>query len=106
MARLLDKELRCPFCKTHLSVYQRSCTGCAADLSLLSDLNLLPYAFFNEGLELYTRGDFSGALVQFAAAVAWDPTFAEAHRMLSRTAASLSTEELASRHARLAEEPR
>jgi hypothetical protein len=103
MPALVDKEIRCPFCRTSLSIYQRTCPECAGDLSLLSDLNLLPYALFNQGLELFANGDFGGALVKFAAAVEWAPTFAEAHSMLARAAESVSLPELAATHRRLAE---
>lgn len=98
MATLIDKEIRCPFCRARVNICQRSCPGCSADLSLLSDLNLLPYALFNEGLALFASGEHSGALVKFAAAVEWAPEFREAHQMLARVAESLSTEDLAARH--------
>ena len=103
MPTLIDTEIRCPLCKVRVSVYQRSCPGCGADVSLLADLHLLPYALFNAGLELYTQGDFPAALVKFAAAVESKPDLHDAHRMLARTAESLSTRELAERHRRLGE---
>lgn len=102
MSRLVAKEIRCPFCKARLSVYERSCPHCQGDLSLLSDLHLLAYALFNDGLALYAQGDYAAALIKFAAAVEWDPALSDAHRMLARTAESVSPAELSARHEQLA----
>ncbi len=89
MPVFVTKNARCPFCRKRVSVYEKQCPACAAELALLSDLRLLPYALYNQGLDRYQAGDTFGALVKVSAAVELTKDFKEARQLLAHLATSL-----------------
>lgn len=97
MSRVISRTGRCPFCKERWSVYDRTCGACRADLALLSELHLLPYAFFNEGLACLESGDPGGAVVKLGAALELDPGLEDARGLMVRVATRLGWSELAAR---------
>ena len=96
MPVLVTKIISCPFCRGRVSVYAKVCPTCAADLSLLSDLQLLPYALYNQGLERFLAEDYYAALLKLAAAVELGKDFAEAQLLLEKIAGRLGLKALSS----------
>ena len=103
MPTMVTKMVRCPFCKTRVSVYEQQCSTCEADLSLLSSLHLMSYALFNEGLVCIEKDDMPGALVKLSAAVELGKDFKEGRQLLAKVADTLGLEGLARRQRALIE---
>jgi len=86
---------KCPFCKARVDAFKHECGSCGQDVSLLSDLHLLPYSLVNQGLERLAKGDKWGALVKVCAAVEFDQKFERGRHLLADLASELGLEELA-----------
>jgi hypothetical protein len=102
MSTLITKIINCPFCRVRVNVYARQCSSCNVDLSLLSDLNLLPYALYNQGLERLREDDLCGAIIKLSAAVELGVDFKEAHLLLAKIAESIGLQVFANRQRELA----
>lgn len=102
MSILITKIINCPFCRKRVNVYAKQCSSCDADLSLLSDLNLLPYALYNQGVERLHENDLGGALVKLSAAVELGKDFKDARLLLAKIAEALGLQEIAGRQRELA----
>ena len=96
----INSFYKCPFCKHKISIYEQICANasCGEDLSLLSEVKMLPYVLFNQGMEKLKQGDPWEALVKLCAAVEFGKNFIEGHEALARLAESLGLQELAVRH--------
>lgn len=86
---------KCPFCKTRIDAFKQECESCGHDVSLFSDLYLLPYSLINQGLESLDNGDKWGALTKFCAAVEIDNKIEYGRSLLADLATDLGLEELA-----------
>ncbi len=95
MSTLITKIINCPFCRARVNVYARQCSSCEADLSLLSDLNLLPYALYNQGVECLHEGDVCGAIIKLSAAVELGKDFKEARLLLAQIIEAIGLPEMA-----------
>lgn len=56
---------------------------------MLRDLQLLPYALYNQGLERFSEGDYYGALLKVSSAVELSSEFEEAHLLLAKIVSAL-----------------
>ena len=104
----INSFYKCPFCKYKISIYEQICpnASCGEDLSLLSEVKMLPYFLFNQGMEKLKQGDPWEALVKLCAAVELGKNFMEGHEALARLAESLGLKELADRQFEIAQNPK
>ena len=95
MPVLITKIISCPFCRdARVNLYSKKCPKCNEDLSLICDLQLLPYALYNQGLKRFSEGDYCAALLKVSAAVELNGEFAEANLLLTKIAAALGLKDL------------
>ena len=89
MSLQITKMLRCPFCRARMSLYERACTSCGEDLSLIADLHLMPYVLYNQAVALYSEGDLLGAMRKLSAAVELAQEPAKARELLKEVLETL-----------------
>ena len=95
MPTLINVKYKCPFCKIRINAFKQECSSCGQDVSLLSELHLLPYSLVNQGLQRLSDGDKWGALVKLCTAVEFDKTFERGRHLLADLATDLGLDELA-----------
>jgi hypothetical protein len=98
----VNQTYRCPSCKQRVSTQDLGCPSCREDLSLLSEIKLLPYSLLDQGRQKLSENDPWGALVKFCAAIEFGRDFKEGHHSLGLLAESLGLREFADRQFLLA----